>query len=65
MCAHRERSMDDDFQALHLPESERAQDSCILLPLYPGMNGRHIERIIEELRSVALRQMRRFGKEKL
>ena len=37
MCSHREEAY-RDFPLPHaLPESERAQDECILLPLYPGL----------------------------
>ena len=34
MCAHREDAYADRPQTLPLPESERAQGQCILLPLF-------------------------------
>ena len=37
MCSHREPAYRDVAPRRPLPESERAQDSCILLPLYPQM----------------------------
>jgi dTDP-4-amino-4,6-dideoxygalactose transaminase len=42
MCSHREAAY-RTMKNLHaLPQSEHAQDECILLPLYPGMiDGEH------------------------
>jgi perosamine synthetase len=37
MCSHREEAYRDFPLPSPLPESERAQDTCVLLPLYPGM----------------------------
>lgn len=37
MCAHREPAYTESPLRFALPESERAQDECILLPLYPQM----------------------------
>lgn len=37
MCAHREPAYADAERRFPLPHSERAQDECILLPLYPLM----------------------------
>ncbi|MDO8607349.1 MAG: DegT/DnrJ/EryC1/StrS family aminotransferase [Phaeospirillum sp.] len=39
MCSHREPACADLPLRFALPESEAAQDRCILLPLYPGMTG--------------------------
>lgn len=38
MCSHREVAYRDLPLRHPLPESERAQDQCALLPLYPGMS---------------------------
>src|SRR5258708_30757938 len=56
MCAHREpaypaRTWSSRNQTLH--ESERAQDECILLPLYPQMTGEEQDRVIDSLRRAA------------
>jgi dTDP-4-amino-4,6-dideoxygalactose transaminase len=37
MCSHREPAYADAARPWPLPHSERAQDSSLLLPLYPGM----------------------------
>ena len=37
MCAHREPAYAEADLRFALPESERAQDECILLPLFPQM----------------------------
>jgi len=37
MCAHREPAYAETELRFALPKSERAQDECILLPLYPQM----------------------------
>jgi len=38
-----------DLPAQHLPHSEAARDSVILLPLYPGLTSGDMKRIIERL----------------
>lgn len=47
MCAHREPAYRDLAGRFALPDSEMAQDCCILLPLYEGMTA-------EEQKQVAL-----------
>lgn len=50
MCSHREEAY-RGLPILHpLPESERAQEECILLPLYPGMASADQERVAWSLR---------------
>jgi len=39
MCSHREPAYRDLPRRFELPQSERAQDRCILLPLYPQMTA--------------------------
>jgi dTDP-4-amino-4,6-dideoxygalactose transaminase len=54
MCSHREEAY-RDFPLPHaLPESERAQDECILLPLYPAMAPADQERVGSALRRACL-----------
>ena len=50
MCAHREEAYRDCPLPHPLPESERAQDGCILLPLYPGMTGEDGAQVAAALR---------------
>ena len=49
MCAHREISYIDAYGAQSLPESERAQDHTIVIPLFPGMTETEQERVVEAL----------------
>jgi perosamine synthetase len=51
MCAHREACY--AAAPLHepLPNSEAAQDHCIILPLYPQMSEEEQDTVIDELRS--------------
>jgi dTDP-4-amino-4,6-dideoxygalactose transaminase len=51
MCSHREEAYRGLPVRHALPESERAQEHCVLLPLYPGMTRVELERV-----AVALRQ---------
>jgi dTDP-4-amino-4,6-dideoxygalactose transaminase len=64
MCAHREPAYagpstplragaDWSCPAGGLPESERAQDRMLLLPLYPQMTDEEQDRVVEALESVA------------
>jgi dTDP-4-amino-4,6-dideoxygalactose transaminase len=49
MCSHREPAYAEVAVRHALLESERAQDACILLPLFPGMKPDEQERVAEEL----------------
>ena len=49
MCAHREPAYARDAASVALPHSERAQDECILLPLYPQMTEDEQTRVVEAL----------------
>lgn len=50
MCAHREGAWSDLPLRHDLTESERAQDECILLPLYVQMTDAEQERVVDALR---------------
>jgi dTDP-4-amino-4,6-dideoxygalactose transaminase len=50
MCAHREPSMRGVPGTSVLRESERAQESCILLPIYSGLRADQVRRVVDELR---------------
>lgn len=50
MCAHREKPYIESSRGMHLPESERAQDRAIILPLYPQMTVEEQAYVCEELR---------------
>jgi dTDP-4-amino-4,6-dideoxygalactose transaminase len=54
MCSHREEAYRGLPLPHALPESERAQDECILLPLYPGMAPADQERVGSALRQACL-----------
>jgi perosamine synthetase len=47
MSIHREECYLSRFGPLHLPESERASDQCVCLPLYTQMNDGDIECVID------------------
>jgi dTDP-4-amino-4,6-dideoxygalactose transaminase len=49
MCSHRERAWAHIASRTSLPLSERAQDDCILLPLYPQMTDQEQEQVVEAL----------------
>ncbi|MAE72055.1 MAG: aminotransferase DegT [Gemmatimonadetes bacterium] len=49
MCAHREDPYRSPPPRHTLTESERAQDRCILLPLYQEMSEGEIERVVDAL----------------
>ncbi len=49
MCSHREEAYKDLPLSQPLPESELAQDHCILLPLYPQMTPEEQGRVAEAL----------------
>ena len=49
MCAHREAPYRQGGQTYNLPESERAQDRTIVLPLYPQMTEEDQEYVAEML----------------
>ncbi|MBF0142614.1 MAG: DegT/DnrJ/EryC1/StrS family aminotransferase [Magnetococcales bacterium] len=56
MCAHLEPACADLPRRLPLPQSERARDETILLPLYHELEPSTQERIIEILRAACTRQ---------
>lgn len=49
MCSHREAAYRDVAVRQPLPESERAQDECILLPLYHQMSQEEQKRVKDAL----------------
>jgi dTDP-4-amino-4,6-dideoxygalactose transaminase len=49
MCSHREEAYADLPVRQPLVESERAQDTCILLPLFPGMKPDEQEQVARQL----------------
>src|SRR5262245_60267797 len=56
MCTHREPVYRGCVPAEGLPESEAAQDRCIILPLYPQMTAEEQDRVADALaRACALR----------
>jgi dTDP-4-amino-4,6-dideoxygalactose transaminase len=50
MCIHREAAYADQAPRFPLPESERAQDRCILLPLFPQMTPAMQQEVVDALR---------------
>jgi dTDP-4-amino-4,6-dideoxygalactose transaminase len=50
MCIHREAAYCDPSRTATLTHSERAQDGCILLPLYPTMTGVEVKGVAAALR---------------
>src|SRR5690606_29984569 len=54
MCAHREDSYRDQPLRHPLPESEAAQDRCIIIPLYTQMTESEQAKVVESLRSAIL-----------
>jgi perosamine synthetase len=50
MCSHREAAYADVPARFPLPHSERAQDRCIILPLYPQMTAGEQERVATALK---------------
>lgn len=55
MCSHREDVYRDLPLRQLLPQSERAQDHCILLPLFPGMSDQDQHRVVSALRQACRR----------
>jgi dTDP-4-amino-4,6-dideoxygalactose transaminase len=51
MCSHREEAYSDMSLRHPLPHSECAQDTCILIPLYPQMTSREQQQIASALRA--------------
>jgi perosamine synthetase len=51
MCAHLEPAYAEKLQRFPLPVSERAQNECILLPLFPQMTQTMQEQVIDALRN--------------
>ena len=50
MCSHREAAYSDLPLRQQLPQSELAQDQCILLPLYPQMTNDEQQLVVATLR---------------
>jgi dTDP-4-amino-4,6-dideoxygalactose transaminase len=50
MCIHREAAYSDDPTRFPLINSERAQDDCILLPLFPEMTSEMQRQVVDALR---------------
>jgi perosamine synthetase len=50
MCSHREQAYCDQPQPHALPQSEQAQDQCVLLPLYPGLLTTEQDQVMQALR---------------
>jgi dTDP-4-amino-4,6-dideoxygalactose transaminase len=51
MCSHREEAYGNLLLRHPLPHSERAQDRCILLPLYEQMELEEQQRVASSLRA--------------
>jgi perosamine synthetase len=56
MCSHREDAYRHVPQRQPLPQSERAQDQCILLPLFPDMSDEDQRRVVVALRQACGRR---------
>jgi dTDP-4-amino-4,6-dideoxygalactose transaminase len=56
MCTHREEAYGGTPLRNPLPHSERAQDRCILLPLYHQLTADEQERVAVSLRAACLRR---------
>jgi len=55
MCAHREEPYRANGERYDLPESERAQDRSLILPLYPQMADDDQDYVIETLSAACKR----------
>jgi perosamine synthetase len=51
MCIHREPSYQHIDIRMPLPNSEAAQDECILLPLFPQMTNANVETVVAALKA--------------
>jgi len=58
MCVHREPAYADVPCRWPLPESEKAQDHCILLPLYHQMTEQDQDYVVEQLENVLAATLR-------
>lgn len=54
MCSHREQAYAGFEQRFSLLESERAQDQCVLLPLYPQMTEQEQDEVVSALKQACL-----------
>jgi dTDP-4-amino-4,6-dideoxygalactose transaminase len=52
MSIHREPCYTSEYGAQHFPESERASDQCLCLPLYPQMTAEEQNYVLENVRNV-------------
>ncbi len=55
MCSHREDAYSGESHRHDLTQSERAQDGCVILPLYPAMTDADIESVASALRNACER----------
>lgn len=53
MCAHKEAPYENDMWNARLPESSRAEERCILLPLFHEMTGEQMEYVADSLKEIA------------
>jgi dTDP-4-amino-4,6-dideoxygalactose transaminase len=52
MCAHREPAYSGFAKAGSLLESEKAQDQCMLIPLYPQMTEEEQDYVVAQISEV-------------
>jgi perosamine synthetase len=57
MCAHLESAFQDVALRFPLPESERARNNCILLPLFPQMDEMTQTKVVDSLRAAINQQV--------
>jgi dTDP-4-amino-4,6-dideoxygalactose transaminase len=55
MCTHREEPYRNAARGRPLPQSEEAQERCIILPLYVQMSANDVERVCAALREACAR----------
>lgn len=51
MCSHREAAYSSDTHRWTLQNSERAQDQCIVLPLYVQMTEGDLQQVVDTLKA--------------
>ncbi len=59
MLSHREPAYASVRAKYHLPESERASDYSLLLPLYPQMSDADVDRVVDTIDELARKPMTR------
>jgi perosamine synthetase len=50
MCAHREPPYVQQWANVSLPESERARDECLILPLFPTMTDADVDHVVRAIK---------------